>query len=339
MAVRTGQPYAVPGRAGGRWRASSDQAAPARDGSSGTRQSSSSTSLWTTLPRLEVIATSGRAASQATGRVTRVSSPTVASTAAPRASAWRAATTSGDGIRSSSRRNEIGRNSAAGWLASSGWGPLASRTASSPPSPTRTAASRRGSPGANSHPSARRSAASPGGIDAPGVAGEVEGADRGGAAVADPVRDVADGSVDAQLGDLAAAGADLLRPGLADGRLAGRGEGGEALEDLDVAAEAGPQVAERDRGLAAVGVHGHRLEAGLAGLAGVGEQPPAGQRPRLEPGHPADHEQRQVGAHEPARPPRRLVGRARRPALVHAEHATASGPGRRPGPRCRRCRR
>ena len=120
MAVRTGQPNAAPGRATGRRRASSDQAAPARDGSSGTRHSSSSTSLWTTLPRLEVIATRGRAASQATGRVKRVSSPTVASTAAPRASAWRTATASGDGIRSSRRRNEIGRNSAGGWVASSG---------------------------------------------------------------------------------------------------------------------------------------------------------------------------------------------------------------------------
>ena len=120
MAVRTGQPNAGPRAATGRWRASSDQAAPARDGSSGTRQSSSSTSLWTTLPRLEVMATRGRAASQARGRVTRVSSPTVASTAAPRASAWSTATTSGDGMASSSRRNEIGRNSAGGWVASSG---------------------------------------------------------------------------------------------------------------------------------------------------------------------------------------------------------------------------
>ena len=120
MAVRTGQPNAAPGRATGRRRASSDQAAPAGDGSSGTRQSSSSTSLWTTLPRLEVIATRGRAASQARGRVTLVSRPTVASTAAARANDWSTATASGEGIRSSRRRNEIGRYRASGWVASSG---------------------------------------------------------------------------------------------------------------------------------------------------------------------------------------------------------------------------
>src|SRR5919108_379558 len=86
IAVRTGQPNITPGGVRGvpRRRASADQAAPAGAGSSGTRHSSSSTSLWTTLPRLEVIATSGRAAAQASGSTTRVHSPTAASTSAAR---------------------------------------------------------------------------------------------------------------------------------------------------------------------------------------------------------------------------------------------------------------
>src|SRR5215213_3336030 len=213
--------------------------------------------------------------------------------------------------------------------------------ASSPHSPIRTAASRRGSPGANSQASARRNPArtrrgrpgpaSPAGIGPPGAAGEAEDPFRGNAAVPGPPGDVGDGLVDADLGDLAAAVADGLGPGLADGGLAGRGQGGEALEDLDVAAVAGRQVAERDRGLVALAVDGDGLEAGLACLAGVGEQPPPGQRPGLEPGHPADQEQGQEDADIPARPPRRRhrVGRAlaHRGGRLHARHATAHEDG------------
>jgi len=122
MALRGGQPYSserpagVPAR---RRRAKGDQASAVRAGSSGTRLSSSRTSLWTTLPRLEVMATSGRAPAQASGRVTLAATPATASTAAAVATTWSTTTTAGDGMASSRCRKEIGRNSAAGCLASS----------------------------------------------------------------------------------------------------------------------------------------------------------------------------------------------------------------------------
>src|SRR5215216_7065225 len=111
----------------------------------------------------------------------------------------------------------------------------------------RTAASRRGSPAANSHPSTRRRVASPGGIVTPGTAGEAQRPFRRRPPVPDPPRHVGHGLVDADLGDLAAPVADGLGPGLADGRLAVPGQAGEALEDLDVAVVADGQLAERDR--------------------------------------------------------------------------------------------
>src|SRR5262245_38397133 len=100
MAVLTGQPKRAeasdaPPR---RRQASSDQTAPASDGTSGSRQSSTRTSLWTVLPRLEVIATSGTAASHATGIAKRVHSPTSASTAAATAITWTGTTNAGGGI-------------------------------------------------------------------------------------------------------------------------------------------------------------------------------------------------------------------------------------------------
>ena len=126
----------------------------------------------------------------------------------------------------------------------------------------------------------------------------------------------------------------------ADGRLPVGGQLGEALLDLHVALVAGGQLAERDRGLAAGPVDRDRLEAGLPGLAGVGEQPPAGERPRLQPGHPADHEQGQKGAHEPARPagrrggPGGRAGRGRswRRLVSHGGHATPATGRPRPSP-------
>src|SRR5215218_662824 len=136
-------------------------------------------------------------------------------------------------------------------------------------SPIRTAASRRGSPGANSQASARRNVAqarrgrpgpaSPAGIGPPGAAGEAEGPFGRGTAVPDPSGDVGDGLVDADLVDLATAVADRGGPGLADGGLAGRGQGGEALEDLHVAAVRSEEVPEGDRGLVAPAVDGDGL--------------------------------------------------------------------------------
>ena len=75
---------------------------------------------------------------------------------------------------------------------------------------------------------------------------------RGRAPVPGPPRHVGDGLVDADLGDRRRRpGADGLGPGLADGRLPRGRQPGEPLEDLDVAAVPGRQVAERDRRLPA----------------------------------------------------------------------------------------
>src|SRR6266704_3399983 len=330
MAVRTGQPkrHDAVAPPPPRRRASSDQAAPAGDGSSGSRHNSSSTSLCTVLPRLEVIATSGTAASHATGRLTRVARPTVASTAAVTARTWTGTTNAGGGIDGSSFMNEIGRNSAAGWWARSRKGPAASRIVSTPQSPTRSAARRRGSPGANSHPSARPAQArslatwASAGSHRPVCAGEAQAARAGGRAVAGPPRDVGLDPVDPHRADVAATRPDPLRPGRADRDLLAGAEVLEALEDLHVAAEADRQVVPGDRPLPARAVDRHRLPAHLPGRAGVGEQPPAGERPGLEPEHPGDHEGCQERPHEPPRPRRHRLGPRRR-SHVHVWQTTA----------------
>src|SRR5262245_41830561 len=352
MAARSGQPGTAAGAGPPRRSASSDQAAPAGAGSSGTRASSSRTSLWAVLPRLEVIAMSGSAASQASGSVTLVASPTVASSAAATPSTCSTSTGPRGGIASSTRRNEIGRNSAAGCPASSRYGPVASRAASTPQSPIRTDASRRAGTGAASQASARRqaSARSTGtarglgdGPDARTRAAARRRLHRAAVAQAAPGRrpdaaaavgQVGHGRVHAQLGGLLAEAGQGRRPRLADGLLPPRAERGEPFEHLDLALVAGGQPAERERPLAP-GVHGGHLPAGLPGAAGVGEQPPAGQRPRLDADHAAERERGQEHPQVPAHPAGqpaarggsgRAGGRARtgrRRVVLQAGHASS----------------
>src|SRR6266542_2041759 len=282
IAVRTGQPkrHETAGAATAtppfRRRASSDQAAPAGDGSSGSRHSSSSTSLCTVLPRLEVIAISGTAASHASGRLTRVQSP-----------------------RAASRLGSPGANSQASARPSHRRGP-----------PLSTGASDR--------------------FDGPVAAGVAKGAPGGGAALADPLRHVDLDPVDPHLPHVAAARAHRVRPGPAHRRLLARGEVRVALEHLHVAVVADGQVRERDGPPAPGRVHRDRLPGALPGGAGVGEQPPPRERPRLEPEHPGGHEGDQEHPHEPPRPRRRPLRSRSRPGPQHARHATAPNTNPRP---------
>src|SRR5262245_36258837 len=353
MAARSGQPGTAAGAGPPRRSASSDQAAPAGAGSSGTRASSSRTSLWAGVPGVEVIAMSGSAASQASGSVTLVASPTVASSAAATPSACSTSTGPRGGIASSTRRNEIGRNSAAGCPASSRYGPVASRAASTPQSPIRTDASRRAGTGAASQASARRQALARStgtargledGPDARAHAAARQRLHRAAVAQAAPGRrpdaaaavgQVGHGRVHAQLGGLLAEAGQRRRPRLADGPLPPRADRGEPLEHLDVALVTGGQPAERERLLAPGGVHGGHLPAGLPGAAGVGEQPPAGQRPRLDADHAAERERGQEHPQVPAHPAGqpaarggsgRAGGRARttrRRVVLQAGHASS----------------
>src|SRR6266487_4238567 len=151
----------------------------------------------------------------------------------------------------------------------------------------RSPASRLGSPGANSHPSTRPvhargpTAASPGlsapapgsagrlatwasaGLDGSVAAGEAQAARARGRPVAGAARDVRLDPVDPHRADLAAARADRVRPGRADGGLLAGTEVLEALEHLHVPAEADREVVPGDRPLAPRGVDRDRLEAHL----------------------------------------------------------------------------
>src|SRR6266511_4733887 len=98
---------------------------------------------------------------------------------------------------------------------------------SAPPSPMRSAASRRGSPGRNSHAPTERSVAAslatwpPDRLDRPVPAGVAEGAARRRGALAGAARHVGLEPVDAHLADVAAASPDRVSPGVADRRLLG----------------------------------------------------------------------------------------------------------------------
>src|SRR6266498_1331004 len=146
----------------------------------------------------------------------------------------------------------------------------------------RRPASRLGSPGANSQPSTRPAQArslatwASAGPNGPVAAGEAKVPRAAGGAVADPARDVGLDLVDPHRADVPAACPDGTRPGRADGDLPAGAELLEAVEDLDVAAEADRQVVPRDRPLPAGRAHGATGSAPVAVRVSM-----SGKLPRL----------------------------------------------------------